>query len=102
MFKYKKASRLFICLTFLIFFGCDSTKVPHNKRGFTYSGIYFGKHLAPSYQQGIVDGCTTSKGKYRKSHRQFRINAGYRRGWFIGRKKCKNLLRINKNGDLIF
>ena len=74
---------------------CGSSKVSSSQGGFYHSGIYF------DYQQGIVDGCKTAKGYYSKSHTLFRHNGDYNHGWFLGRNRCKHLLKINENGDLI-
>ena len=101
MTKSRKISLLLFSSTLFICIGCGSGKVPESQGGFTHSGIYFGKNFSPDYQQGIVDGCTTSKGKYKKSHRLFNINNDYNKGWFLGRKRCRNLLKIDENGDLV-
>ena len=81
--------------------GCGNGKSPQYKKGYTYHGIYFGKHLSPAFRQGIRDGCETSRGVYTKSHRQFNTNNDYYEGWFRGRNKCRHLLRIDENDNLI-
>jgi hypothetical protein len=69
--------------------------------GYTYHGIYFGKHLSDTYKYGIRDGCETSRGVYTKSHHLFNSDNDYYNGWFIGRNRCRELLQIDENGDLI-
>jgi len=90
-------------LTFALFLftGCTSHDAISEKEGFVYRGVYFGKHLSSAYKAGIRDGCETSKGIYHKSHSLFRNNNDYYNGWFIGRKKCRHLLKIDKEGNLI-
>lgn len=98
----KKRSLLLLTLGIVFFMtGCGSTKVPESQGGYTYNGIYFGSNFTPLYQQGIADGCETSRGIYTKSHRYFNHNNDYNKGWFLGRKRCRNLLKIDKNGDLV-
>lgn len=92
-----------ICLatTLFLFTGCKPNHLPPSKGGFTHSGIYFGAHFTDIYKKGVKDGCKTSKGKYTKSHWSFQNKQDYVDGWFLGRNRCKDLLKINKNGDLI-
>ena len=90
-----------LAFTLFLFAGCTSQDTASVKEGFTYQGIYFGKHLSSTYEQGIRDGCETSRGIYHKSHIMFRNNNDYYNGWFIGRKKCRHLLNIDKEGDLV-
>ena len=90
-----------ILLPLLILQSCGTSKVTASQGGFYYSNIYFGKHFPPKYQQGIKDGCKTSKGYYTKSHSLFKDSGDYYNGWFLGRNRCKHLLKINENGDLI-
>ena len=71
------------------------------KSGYQYSGIYFGKHLSPLLKRGIDDGCETAKGFYTKSHTLFNNEIDYYNGWFLGRNKCRHLLKLDENGDLI-
>ncbi len=101
MSKNYKTTLLLLGGAFSMFVGCSTPKVPQSEGGFTYSGIYFGKNFTPIYQQGIVDGCTTAKGNYTKSHKLFNTDNAYEKGWFLGRNRCKNLLKLDKNGDLI-
>ena len=76
---------------------CGSSKVPASQGGYYHSGIYFGKYFPPNYQQGIADGCTTSKGTYRKSHKLFNTSMDYNNGWFLGRNRCRHLLVVEEN-----
>jgi len=80
---------------------CGERRVPASEGGFYYSGIYFGANFLRYYKKGIKDGCTTAKGNYKKSHWLFERKKEYVNGWFLGRNKCRKLLKINKNGDLI-
>ena len=82
--------------------GCSSGKEPVNQYGYYHSGIYFGKKISANYQQGIMDGCTTSKGKYTKSHTLFNNDQNYNDGWFLGRNRCKHLLIVEdeKNEEI--
>jgi hypothetical protein len=99
----KQKYRLIITLGFVQFVvsSCTSSPVPENQGGYYYDKIYFGKNLSIAYQKGIIDGCTTAKGKYKKSHTLFNNNTDYNVGWFLGRNKCKSLLKIDKEGNLI-
>lgn len=74
--------------------GCSAEKEPVHQDGYYHSGIYFGKNFPPSYKKGITDGCTTSKGRYSKSHTLFNNDLNYNHGWFLGRNKCRYLLVI--------
>ena len=85
----------------LVFNACSPNEVSIEEGGYYHSGIYFGSNLPYTYKKGIKDGCTTSKGKYKKSHWLFKNQKNYVDGWFLGRNKCKDLLKINKNGDVI-
>jgi len=97
----KKTKKMaFIVLGASFFAGCHSN-VPANKSGYYYNNIYFGSHLPPAYIRGVSDGCDTAKGQYTKSHWFFHYKKDYTDGWFMGRNKCKKLLKIDKNGDLI-
>ena len=87
--------------TIFVFNACTPNEVPVNEGGFYYSGIYFGSHFPDAYKKGIRDGCTTAKGKYKKSHWFFNNKKDYVDGWFLGRNECRNLLKINEDGDLI-
>jgi hypothetical protein len=71
------------------------------KGGYTYRGVSFGRHLSALSKKGINDGCDTARGVYTKSHTLFNQTDDYYEGWFIGRKRCRNLLKIDENGDLI-
>jgi hypothetical protein len=92
-----------VSLLVSIFFlgGCSSEKRPHPKNGFSYHGVYFGEHLSSAFKHGIRDGCETSRGVYTKSHRLFNNDNDYYNGWFTGRNKCRHLLEIDENGDLV-
>jgi len=94
MFHRKSISLLVIGSTLFYLTGCGHEKVSVQKEGYYHSGIYFGKNFSANYQQGIADGCTTSKGKYTKSHTLFNNDKNYNDGWFLGRNRCRHLLVI--------
>ena len=96
MFRQKAVSLFVIITAFFHFTGCNHEMKPGTKEGFYYSGIYFGKKNSKAYKQGIVDGCTTAKGVYKKSHTLFNNSQNYNDGWFLGRNKCKYLLVTEK------
>lgn len=95
----KKSVLLLIIGGITLFYltGCGSSKVPENKGGYTYSGIYFGKNYSHYFKKGIEDGCITAKGDYKKSHIFFNNNKDYNDGWFLGRNRCKHLLIIDED-----
>ncbi len=96
--KYIKPMTVLILITSLLLFNaCGSRKASNNKDGYSYSGIYFGKHFTPNYKKGIKDGCITAKGDYKKSHRLFNNDYDYNKGWFLGRNRCKDLLVIEED-----
>ena len=97
MLKVSITSLFILGITLLLLQNCGSSKVSASQGGFTHSGIYFGKHFPPNYQQGIVDGCTTAKGNYKKSHNLFNTSADYYNGWFLGRNRCRHLLVVEEN-----
>ena len=86
---------------FFTSYGCTTSNPTVNFGGYYHSKIYFGKDLTVNKRQGIADGCNTAKGFYSKSHDLFRYKEYYD-GWFIGRNRCRSLLRIDKNGDLVY
>jgi hypothetical protein len=98
----KKIPSLLLFFTISVLLtSCVSNNTATKHRGYYHSGIYFGKYFSPNYQQGIADGCTTAKGYYKKSRKLFNVSRDYNNGWFLGRNRCRNLLKINENGDLV-
>jgi len=89
-------NRSVIAMFAILLAGCASTHTPSAQLeylgGYTYSGITFGKNLSQLYKRGVRDGCQTAKGYYTKSHRLFNDEVDYYRGWFSGRRRCRNLL----------
>ncbi|MEA1953501.1 MAG: hypothetical protein U9O24_03830 [Campylobacterota bacterium] len=83
--------------SFLLLNGCGPSNVPEKEGGYYHNNIYFGKDLSPSYKKGIKDGCTTSNGRYKKSHYLFNNDIKYSDGWFIGRNKCRHLLVLESD-----
>lgn len=96
MFHRKSISLLVIGSALFYLTGCNPKKETVPKTGYYHSGIYFGKNFSANYQQGIADGCTTSKGKYTKSHTLFNNDKNYNDGWFLGRNRCRHLLVIEE------
>jgi hypothetical protein len=104
MIKIKMSSLLLLAITVLFLGACKDPhikkhdKKPHTKSSdrYYYEDIYFGKYLPKEYKKGIVDGCTTAKGKYQKSHTLFKTNKYYEDAWFVGRNKCKDLLEVKE------
>jgi hypothetical protein len=94
MFSGKTVSFLAIGSILFYFTGCGHETEPVTQKGYYHSGIYFGKNFPNAYKQGIVDGCTTAKGTYKKSHTLFNNDQNYNNGWFLGRNRCKHLLVI--------
>ena len=94
MFHRKSILLLVIGSTLFYLTGCSPQKEPVVEHGYYHSGIYFGKNFSADYQQGIADGCTTSKGRYTKSHLLFNNSQDYNDGWFLGRNKCRHLLVV--------
>ena len=94
MFPRKFIPLFLIGSTFFYLTGCGHNKEPLHQKGYYHSGIYFGKNFPANYRQGIVDGCTTSKGRYTKSHTLFNNDQNYNHGWFLGRNRCRHLLVI--------
>jgi len=99
--KIKTISIISLGYILFSFSGCTSSHVPESEGGYYHEKIYFGKNFSVNYKKGIVDGCTTSKGHYKKSHSLFNNNNDYNEGWFLGRKRCKDLLKLNEVGDII-
>jgi hypothetical protein len=89
----------FFTAVFFIANGCTTSTPTESFGGYYHSKIYFGKDLTVNKRQGIADGCNTAKGFYRKSHDLFQYKEYYD-GWFIGRNRCRDLLKIDKNGNL--
>ena len=98
--KYFKPITIIILINSLLLFNaCTTNNTPISKEGYYHNQIYFGKSFSPNYQQGIVDGCTTSKGDYTKSHTLFNNDDDYNKGWFLGRNRCKHLLVIDEEEE---
>ncbi len=91
-------NRSVITIFALLLAGCASNQTNATKLnylgGYTYSGITFGKNLSQLYKRGVRDGCQTAKGYYTKSHRLFNDEVDYYRGWFAGRRRCRDLLIV--------
>jgi len=81
--------------------GCMEKHIPKSEGGYYKGEIYFGQNLSFNTKKGITDGCKTAKGNYKKSHSRFKNNKDYVDGWFLGRNKCKNLLKLDENGDIV-
>ncbi len=95
MLNGKTISLLLIGSSLFYLTGCSPEKAPVSKSGYYHSDIYFGKNFSANYQDGIADGCTTAKGKYKKSHTLFNNDRDYNDGWFLGRNRCRHLLVVD-------
>lgn len=80
---------------------CANRSSADPKKSYTYRGIVFDGSFSADAKAGIRDGCETARGVYTKSHNRFNNSNDYYNGWFLGRNKCRKLLRIDENGDLI-
>lgn len=75
--------------------GCTSSSVvPEN--AYIYKGMNFGTNRTASFKRGVVDGCATAAGDYKKDHKVWREDEHYRVGWGDGRLQCYD---INKEKD---
>jgi hypothetical protein len=93
--SYRKTIKTILSMsTISLFTACTPNPVPVSKGGYYHNDVYFGANLSENYKNGIVDGCTTAKGTYQKSHELFNNNNDYNSGWFLGRNRCKHLLVI--------
>jgi len=99
MIKRSTSSLLILVTTLFTLQNCASSKVPTSQGGFYHSDIYFGKHFPEHYKEGIIDGCSTAKGNYAKSHKQFNNSSDYNNGWFLGRRRCRHLLIVEENKE---
>jgi hypothetical protein len=89
---------------------CGKRKLRQSSQyNYYHQGIYFGRHVTPTYKAGVRDGCQTAKGFYKKDSRAFnqqiqpmygdkkyysKYNT-YHNGWFMGRNKCRKLLVLD-------
>jgi len=89
VFNIKKLHIYLLSSTVVIFNACTSSQLDVNKGGYYHNNIYFGSNVSVFYKEGVMDGCTTSKGVYKKAHTLFNNNSDYANGWFMGRNKCK-------------
>jgi hypothetical protein len=100
--------RKLLMLSSLLLVGCSSPTLRsvedggyRYNAGFTYEGIYFGRNFTKGKKEGIRDGCLTAKGRYTKDHYLFNqplyskkhYKNSYRYGWYLGRHKCKDLVK---------
>jgi hypothetical protein len=96
MIKITNTSLSLVLFIGLFLSACNKEKQLKISDPFSHSGIYFGKHFPKEYQKGIIDGCSTSKGKYQKLHKLFQKSKDYENGWFLGRNRCKHLLKVEE------
>ena len=100
--KYHPILKIIFISSILLFLSsCRDKKLSPSQGGYSYQGIYFGSHFTKHYKEGIRDGCNTARGIYTKGHWLFTNSNTYNNGWFLGRNKCRKLLKIDKDGDLI-
>lgn len=78
----------------LLVSGCGETPqvpnadFPASPEAFIYKGRNFGTNRNEAYKQGVMDGCETSMGTYKKDHVQYNGNVSYHHGWEHGRIHC--------------
>lgn len=96
MKSIKFVSAVILLSSLFLYNGCTPNKVAVSDGGYYHSNIYFGKNLSDNFKKGIRDGCTTSKGDYKKAHSLFNNDKDYNDGWFLGRNKCKDLLVLDE------
>lgn len=99
MAKIRKVMSLvaMVVLGGLIATGCSAKRVKPNKcyNGaamagyFCYQGENFGRNLSNEYKEGVVDGCTTASGAFKKNYELSRRSKLYNDGWIAGRSRCK-------------
>jgi len=97
----KKVYSISVLTSLLFLSGCAPESVPESQGGYYYRNIYFGVHLTRHYKKGIRDGCETARGDYHKSHWLFNNSNDYYKGWFLGRNRCRGLLKIDEDDNLI-
>ncbi|HIQ27952.1 MAG TPA: hypothetical protein EYH42_05585 [Sulfurovum sp.] len=95
-YRYTIKKIIFLITSLFLSNACTPNQLSQQQGGFSHSGIYFGSHFPDIYKKGIKDGCTTSKGTYKKSHSLFQNNKDYEDGWFLGRNRCRDLLVIDE------
>ncbi len=88
-------------ITILVVLGlnaCTSSGVSSVGGGelYTYKGMNFGSNRTVSFKRGVVDGCATAAGDYRKDHEAYKVDEHYKMGWGDGRLQCYD---INKEKD---
>ncbi len=64
---------------------------------YIYKGINFGSNRTESFKKGVVDGCATAAGDYRKDYVAFKEEQNYRMGWGDGRLQCYNINKKKEN-----
>ena len=76
----------------LLMTACTSSGVNSVGGGtpYMYKGMNFGYDRNANYKLGVVDGCRTATGAYKKNHELFNNNESYKFGWGEGRIKCHN------------
>lgn len=87
--------------------GCGAKRAKPNKcyNGavmagyFCYQGENFGRNLSNDYKEGVVDGCTTANGTFKKNYELSRRSKLYNDGWISGRSRCR--LDIKNTADPI-
>lgn len=83
--------------------GCQQPPILQKKKHvvFEHQKIHFLGDGSPEFKMGVRHGCKTAAGFYTKDSHRFKTQKSYHEGWFQGRNKCRKLLKLDQNGDLI-
>ena len=55
---------------------------------FCYKGHNFGRNVSTDYKKGVIDGCHTGEGYFRRNYALSASSVDYKKGWDIGRAHC--------------
>ncbi len=55
---------------------------------FCYKGHNFGRNVSEEYKKGVIDGCHTGEGHFRRDYTLSGSSADYKTGWDDGRGYC--------------
>jgi len=59
---------------------------------FVFEGENYGAKRSEPYKDGVIAGCKTAKGNYKKDHESFNTIKDYNDGWFAGRRRCQGAI----------
>ena len=55
---------------------------------FCYKGHNFGQKVSENYKKGVMDGCRTGEGHFRRNYTLSSSSIDYKTGWDAGRAYC--------------